>query len=200
MESKRRRKFATRVVFTTMLTGLALNTGAAAIEQVAPTDLTASTCDIVRTNQFDDPGALVAEYVRRVEDGQFLSRWEGVGNHPGPQWTAWLRSAVLCPARLAPIRSVAPAVIIARYSVGEPKRSGDGAVVTILYDELGSLNGGVFREARQRHSVDIIVQRTPWGWRVTDPDSTQWVSVSAAMSGIHLSNETQRLLQDALKR
>jgi hypothetical protein len=98
----------------------------------------------VRTPQFSDPQVLGSEYIRRTVDGQFVSRWEGVTDHPGPAWIAWLESAVTCPGRLSVQPAppfVAPVIIVAGYSVRSLRRSGDRAAVRVRYDELGRLDG-----------------------------------------------------------
>ena len=159
------------------------------------------SCGTVKTAAFADPEALAREYLTRMNDGQFLSRWEDVDGGEHATYTPWLRSAVLCPARLPPIAYpfVAPAIIVARYSAGPVKRSGDTATVSVSYDEVGFLEKGVFTPRRRTEAIDIALQLTPWGWRIAKPEDTQRVSAPAAGSRIHLSTATQQQLAAAVK-
>jgi len=157
-------------------------------------------CRFVRTNQFADPQELVSDYVRRTNDGQFVSRWEGVQGHPGPEWIAWLESVVMCPGRLLlqpTPPQVAPVIIVARYSVGAARVSEDRATVQVQYQELGKLELGRFIAGRGQSHFDMVMRKTPWGWRINDPATPQRISVDAALSGVHLSTATQQQLEEA---
>ena len=108
----------------------------------------------------------MSEFVRRTDEGQFVSRWEGVQDHPGPEWIVWLESAVTCPGRLLlqpTPPQIAPVMIIGRYSVGAARLSGDRATVPVQYHELGRLEFGTFSAARGPHDIDVVVRNTPWG-------------------------------------
>jgi len=158
----------------------------------------------VRSDQFGDPAALVAEYVRRAADGQFVSLWRSAQNHPGPEWTAWRESAVTCAGRLplysAPVRSVAvaPTIIIASYALGEVRMRHDSAVVEVQYRELERLApGGVFVAAARLRKSAFVVRRTPWGWRIDNPGPDERVLARAALARIHLSTPVQQQLIEA---
>ena len=157
-------------------------------------------CGFVRITQFAEARPLVSEFVRRAAEGQFVSRWEDAGGDPGPAWAAWFDSALACPNRqprpAAPF--VLPSIIIARYSIGMA-RARDVVIVPVIYEELGSLDAAAFRSARGHRQVEISVVRTPWGWRIDQPESVQRISVSGALSTIHLSGATQRALEQALR-
>ena len=175
---------------------------AADASQPPGTYVTDPECRFIRTNQVADPQALVSEYVRRTDDGQFLSRWEGVQDHAGPAWIAWLESAVTCPGRLLlqpTPPQIAPVIISGRYSVGVARLSGDRAIVPVRYHELGRLEFGKFSVARRQHDINIVVRKTPWGWRIEYPATSQRVSVDAALSRIHLLRATQEQLEEARK-
>ncbi len=158
-------------------------------------------CGFVRVNQFSEAQSLVSEFVRRAANGQFVSRWEDAEGHPGRAWAAWFDSALACPSRqprpAAPF--VLPSVVIASYSIGTVRAVRDGVTVPIAYEELGSLAAGVFQSARSHRQVEISVVRTPWGWRIDHPELVQRISVSGALSAIHLSSATQRALEQALR-
>jgi hypothetical protein len=156
-------------------------------------------CDTVQTYAFPAPADLVRQYLGRMNDGQFLSRWEDVDPSSvfGSYWP-WLRGAVLCPAQLPPIGpGVAPAVVVARYSAGAVELSGESAVVTVTFDELGRLERGAFTAARRQRSMSLPLRRTPWGWRVERHDAEQHVSVAAALRRIHLGSATQEQIRAA---
>ena len=173
----------------------AASAGHATRLQVQTTD---AECGTIQVQVFSDPQSLVKEYLARMSDGQFLSRWENVGGGEFATYTPWLRSAILCPARLPALDvSVAPAIIVARYEAGSVRPSGETAMVTVSYDELGRLEGGAFKRELRRESIELQLQRTPWGWRVVRHDDVQRVSAPAAMSRIHLTVATQQQIAAA---
>jgi hypothetical protein len=84
-----------------------------------------------------------------------------------------------------------------RIRSGSARLVGDRALVPVQYHELGRLEVGKFSAAQGEHEINVVVRKTPWGWRIDDPATSQRISVDAALSRIHLSPATQQQLEEA---
>ena len=129
-----------------------------------------STCEFIRAALHPDPSALVTEFVARDAQGQFLSA------------NQWLDSATTCPGHTAGPDAF---TVVVDSRSGESRVARDSATYTVIYRRLGRTaygKGGTLTlipEVRAE-TLDYVLYRTPYGWRVDHPDIPQRVRLDSA--------------------
>lgn len=139
------------------------------------------SCEFQRVHAHPDAMALVREYVRRDFNGEFTSA------------SQWFNGALLCPGHV-PGWDVA--TIVASYSIGVA-RPGKGALsIPVTYRILGTtwFDSQIAEDVR-RETVTFVLEKTPFGWRIVEPQQNQHVSPQTLLNAPEFSKEGRRRLQ-----
>lgn len=122
---------------------------------IASADPDTAGCMFQPKPQHADPGQLLDEYLRRDEDGEFLS---------SSQWDLGART---CPGREAGFDA---ATVITSYRVGVLRSTPDTVWFSVAYEVLGhisddSIGGLTVAPATETDTFPLI--RTTFGWRIS---------------------------------
>jgi hypothetical protein len=119
---------------------------------------TSEACDFVAREANPDPVALVEEYVRRDNQGQFLGR------------NAWLDTAYACPGHLPGPDMF---TVVRRSRIASAKLSDTLATIAVTSDVVGIMGqdsmGSVFESGARTRVDTFVVTNTPYGWRIFLP-------------------------------
>jgi hypothetical protein len=158
--------------------------------------LASSGCRFVRAHRFTDPEALAREYVQRGTEAQYLYLGDSVVGQPFESWIAWADSAFLCAGQMPGYRRVPCDLrVITGYTLGRLEWSGATAVVPVIYEAAGELDQTGFHPEPRSETVNVLLRRTFWGWRVDRPDPLQRLNISILAGRLHLSPDTQAQLR-----
>jgi hypothetical protein len=132
------------------------------------------SCLFRRVKRHSYAETLLQEYLKRDFQGQFTS------------WSDWHASALLCPGHEPGWDS---STIVASYSIGVPRQSRETYSVPVTYQKLGAAwSDGGFEEGVERETVAFVLMRTPFGWRIVEPQQNPHQSPKALLTqGCHRS-------------
>jgi hypothetical protein len=128
-------------------------------------------CGFDSTVVWNDPVALVKEFVQRDGDGEFLAP------------NTWFNSAVDCPGHEEEPESL---VVVGKTTITPLASRADTARVEVSYTRLGSAQTDpgdqLFEPDSGSFADTITVSRSRFGWRIASPADAQRVSAASALA------------------
>jgi|GEM_PF-3388765 len=151
-------------------------------------------CGFSRTMDHADPETLVAEYVKRDANGEFM------------MMDLWFDTATLCPHHeTVPDR----ASVISDSKITRASKTDSVAEFEVTYQISGALvpmagkNAGrkMFAPGAIEKKRKIIVAKTPFGWRILNPvlADGQFVSAKSALHAGLVRTEDRKTLEGLIK-